>query len=411
MAEIRQNSRRYDLDWLRVILFGLLVPYHVGFGFIGYGNQVYGFTNQILAGRGLEIYLDWSHSWRLPALFMISGIGCFFVLERRSYTYFLKQRAVRLIVPLLFASLFLNWTMEVATIWSTGQSMGVSNDVLRVLADWFGNPTVKHVMHLWFLVNLAIYSLVALPLFLHLLARREQLHPLVVLLIIGVTIFLSMVLKKPFAKGYFGQGYEFLYYFVFFIMGFWMMTQGPRFWAMMKECRWIFLGVAVMCFCATELVPEMFRNAGVPLGVLQSYELGGWAIAGHPILNAPSLSLTIIASANAFFWCMSIFAFAAQHLNRNHALLAVLNRWVYPFYIVHLPVLFFGFSIVVRTEAHWVIEFGLLSLATFVITGLCVWIAERAPEAQLVFGMKPDGPPRATQALLWRLGFGSPRVT
>jgi hypothetical protein len=410
MAEIRHTARRYDLDWLRVLLFGLLVPYHVGFGFIGYGSQVYGFTNDILAGRGLEIYLDWSHSWRLPALFMISGIGCYFVLDRRSFTYFLKQRAIRLVMPLLFASLFLNWTMELATLWAKGSGQGLGRDLTTVLTNWFLSPTVKHVMHLWFLVNLAIYSLVALPLFAHLLRRREQLHPLIMLLVIGGTVFISMALKKPFDKGFFGQGYEFLYYFVFFIMGFWMMTQGSRFWTMMKDCRWVFLSVAIMCFYATELVPEMLRYAGVPHSVLQSYELGGWMIAGQPFMSAPSLSLTIIASANAFFWCMAIFAFAAQYLNRNHPLLGLLNRWVYPFYIVHLPVTFFGFVLVVQSQAHWAIEFGMLSLGTFAVTGACVWLADQVPQLQVLFGMTPQEPSRAAQAVLGRLGFAPSRA-
>jgi len=32
MEEVPKKVRRHDIDWLRVILFGLLIPFHVGIG-------------------------------------------------------------------------------------------------------------------------------------------------------------------------------------------------------------------------------------------------------------------------------------------------------------------------------------------------------------------------------------------
>ena len=32
MANLASNTRRYDIDWLRVILFALLIPFHVAIG-------------------------------------------------------------------------------------------------------------------------------------------------------------------------------------------------------------------------------------------------------------------------------------------------------------------------------------------------------------------------------------------
>jgi hypothetical protein len=43
-------ARRHDLDWLRVMLFGLLVPYHAAIGFVGYGHTIYGYRNHEAAG-------------------------------------------------------------------------------------------------------------------------------------------------------------------------------------------------------------------------------------------------------------------------------------------------------------------------------------------------------------------------
>jgi hypothetical protein len=34
-------DRRHDLDWLRVLLFALLVPHHVAVGFVDWGVDIY----------------------------------------------------------------------------------------------------------------------------------------------------------------------------------------------------------------------------------------------------------------------------------------------------------------------------------------------------------------------------------
>jgi hypothetical protein len=68
-------DRRYELDWLRVLLFALLVPHHVAVGFVDWGVDIYRFVNNDLAGEGMSLFIFWSHSWRLPSLFLIAGIG------------------------------------------------------------------------------------------------------------------------------------------------------------------------------------------------------------------------------------------------------------------------------------------------------------------------------------------------
>ena len=90
MDDIPKKVRRHDIDWLRVILFALLIPFHVGIGvywgaydfvqpeheFEGeknrdaldneFGedvNNVYSFTGDNL----ISYILTWMHEWRLAA--------------------------------------------------------------------------------------------------------------------------------------------------------------------------------------------------------------------------------------------------------------------------------------------------------------------------------------------------------
>ena len=91
------TERRHDLDWLRVILFGLLIWFHLGV-----------FTFWLFEDGDVPLtvlfVVDVMHQWRLAALFLISGMGTAFAFRRRDVKTFLNERLVRLGVPLLFAT-------------------------------------------------------------------------------------------------------------------------------------------------------------------------------------------------------------------------------------------------------------------------------------------------------------------
>ena len=101
-ATMEQTVRRHDIDWLRVILFGLLVPFHVAIGvyWSTYGLEINPNIDDLAEQDRLEfveenndysadsvtpesMFLHWMHQWRLAALFMISGMGTAFAFRRR----------------------------------------------------------------------------------------------------------------------------------------------------------------------------------------------------------------------------------------------------------------------------------------------------------------------------------------
>ena len=123
MEDTPKKVRRYDIDWLRVILFALLIPFHVG---IGVYWEAYDFVQpeysveeeaqredlnadagedavnvySFLGGGIISYILTWMHEWRLAALFMISGMGTAFAFKRRTWKLFLKERSKRLLIPM-----------------------------------------------------------------------------------------------------------------------------------------------------------------------------------------------------------------------------------------------------------------------------------------------------------------------
>src|SRR5215475_3572637 len=91
-------SRRADLDWLRVLAFGLLIVYHAGMAWSGWSWHVTSSDSIDWLREGMRFV----NRWRMPLIFVVSGGAIMLALGSRSAGVFSLDRAKRLAVPLLF---------------------------------------------------------------------------------------------------------------------------------------------------------------------------------------------------------------------------------------------------------------------------------------------------------------------
>ena len=91
------------MDWLRVLVFGLLILYHVGMFFVPWGWHI--------KNNEISLDLQWPmlfvNQWRLPILFVISGMGTYYAFGKRTAGQFAKERLIRLYIPLTIGMLFI----------------------------------------------------------------------------------------------------------------------------------------------------------------------------------------------------------------------------------------------------------------------------------------------------------------
>ena len=101
MASRIPTARRFDLDWVRIIAFLLLIFYHVGMLYVSWGFHVKS-THRITALEPLMLVLN---PWRLTLLFLISGAATRFMWDGRSAAVLAGRRVQRLLPPLIFGML------------------------------------------------------------------------------------------------------------------------------------------------------------------------------------------------------------------------------------------------------------------------------------------------------------------
>jgi len=164
------KQRRYDLDWLRVSAFYILILYHVGMIFVPWDFHI----KNSQTAEWFETWMAFLSQWRLPLLFMISGIVINYSLGKRSGNEFIRERLKRLLIPPVFGML----VIVPPQIYYERIFNGV-----QYVSYWDFWKTVFHLQpfpqgnfswhHLWYVVYILVYSLIAVPLFLYLLSEKS----------------------------------------------------------------------------------------------------------------------------------------------------------------------------------------------------------------------------------------------
>src|SRR5512141_1544612 len=99
----RATQRRYDLDWLRVLAFSSVFLYHCSRFF----NSSDWHLKNAVTSPVVDILTAIFDMFGMPLLFAISGAAVVFALRPGGALRFLRDRAMRLLVPLALGILVL----------------------------------------------------------------------------------------------------------------------------------------------------------------------------------------------------------------------------------------------------------------------------------------------------------------
>ena len=370
------RERRYDLDWLRVIVFALLIFYHVGMFFVPWGYHV---KNNVIYDwiRWPMLFLN---QWRLPILFVISGMGTAFALAFRTGGQFIGERGRRLGIPLLFGMLVIIPPQVYVERVSDGEFLGSYFDFLLGPAFQGIYPSGNLSWHhLWFLPYLLVFSILLSPMFLAI--RRNPDHswlksirasftksPGKIYFLI-IPLYLCEALLEPFfpvTHNLFWDWFNFFSSLILFFYGFLLISLGEVFWLVVDKLKYRTLFLGVLAFSLQAVIWIFFEDS-VLIHFLEAF----------------------LKVFNLWSWILAIFGFAATHLNSPSPRLAYCNRAVYPYYILHQTItLVIGFYI---KDLDWsfATKFWLLVVGTFLGSGLIYeFIIRRIRLLHPFFGLK-----------------------
>ena len=99
------SNRRYDVDSIRVIALMLLILYHTAVSFQPWATDILFIENKQYLEPFWHFAMNLINIWRIPILFLVSGMGLRFAMERREWAALLSDRALRIVLPLVFGTL------------------------------------------------------------------------------------------------------------------------------------------------------------------------------------------------------------------------------------------------------------------------------------------------------------------
>lgn len=350
-----KKVRRYDIDWVRVIVFDILILYHVGMFFVPWDWHIK--NNEIVEWFTWPMLLV--NQWRIPILFVVSGMGTRFALSHRSGKEFALERFKRLFIPLVFGMLLI--VPPQVYFERLSQGAAYVSYVDYYFFDAFKGIYPKGNIswnHLWFLPYLFLMSLVAIPLFKKLrtedntviegIQRRIESNHFLLFTPIFPLFLIDLFLEGsfPITHALIGDWYALVYYFTLFVFGFILVRLDDAFWKAVEGVRFAALILGIIA---------------LPMLIWLWYNLD------------PSIFIPIVRQINTWSWILAVFGFASKYLNKESEIVKYRNRAVYPFYILHQTVtIIIGYQLM-DSPLHYGWKFLIMATGTF---GICLIIYE-----------------------------------
>ncbi|MEM0913456.1 MAG: acyltransferase family protein [Planctomycetota bacterium] len=345
-------AKRHDeIDALRVIALGLLIFYHVFICYQPFAPKIY-FP---LYGQTLESYWfvgEALNIWRIPVLFVISGMAVGFILPRRTIRALAVDRMMRLVPPLFFGAFTFGPLCFVLVALYNGQPL------------WY----LPSPAHLWFLGNLAVYTLMLLPLFFWfkrspdnaVVRSLRSLLPWGLLVVFPLPLVAETVLNPPFDFAF--HFLRFWFGLVSYGLGFLLVALGDRMWPAIRMVCHAALPLALLLYLARIEVLDW-----------------AWIAPGH-----------VNTSIESGMWMLAFLGYGSLLLRRPSPVFAYLNRGVFPMYVLHLPVQQLMALGLFRFEINPLLMLGLHFTFTY---GLSVGLYEAArrcpPWLGVLVGLAP----------------------
>ncbi len=368
------SGRRHDVDAIRVIALGLLILYHIAVAFQPWGADLVMFIENEQSLEWVWILMMVINIWRIPILFVVSGMGARFAMERRNWSNLLSDRSLRIFVPLVFGMFFI-----------VPFNFIIFNIYYEKEQFYFPHPG-----HLWFLVNIFFYVLIFCALFNYFKNHPGNMFyrfiktvinkPLGLIPVFALPIVVEAILIQP--KDYPNFVFD-IYKLLFgtltiddihglllgmicFFSGFVLVSLKEVFWTAVRKIKLITLALA---FC---------------LYLLRAYN---GIITDSELISSP-LIINLLTGFESANWMLAALGFGADFLNKPSKLLAYLSGAVYPVYIVHLPVQMLCSSLVFPLSIPVIFKLIIVLIGTFALSFAIYEIIKRIKYVRFLFGMK-----------------------
>ena len=376
------QERLYYLDWIKMLAVLGVFYAHIAWLF----DSLYSW--QIENNSKLSALVTFGTDAGMALVFLVAGASAWFSLGSRTSRQFIGERFTRLVIPFIAGIILIapaqSYFMDLSRSLYHGSFLQYYLDSFSHIRLSLNIQTLaEYGFHLWFILFLFLFSLIALPLFLYL--RRERGQRFISWLAAlcerrgGIFVFiLPLALIQTGLRALF-PGYrgwtDFLSWFVFFVYGYFLVANHRFELAIRKQGRMaLFVGiVSFLTILAKMYIPGLSNSWESTPSYSVSYELD-----------------QLLFSITAWSWMVFVLYFAMRFLNFSNKIIQYANEAILPFYILHFLMITGITYLFIGWDMNMAVRFLIVSILALVAT-LVVFelLIRRVSVARRLLGMKP----------------------
>ncbi len=373
-------GRRYDLDWLRVIAFGLLIFYHVGMFYVTWDWHV----KSVYAGPAAEPLMLIVNPWRLALLFFISGVAVRFASDKAmSKSRFAASRLFRLGLPILAGMIVIVTPQAYFQLRYSGE---IEPGYLAFWADYLKleqtfSITTPTWNHLWYVVYLLAYILLITPLLPVMRRFAEGMGRNFVAKALGGPMRLLLIVPIPFIayaiflEPHFPTTHDLVndwanhaHRFTIFLIGY-FAAKNVRFWGSVARALPA-AGLLVLLIGGGRL----YLRANHWDFYVSLFDIG-------PLME-------IVLTLYAWSFIVMLLGLAQRFLNWPSRVLTYLTGAVFCYYILHQTIIVVAGYYLTQLQLGVVSEFTLVLGSTLLGCALGYEFFKRIPLLRVLLGIK-----------------------
>lgn len=377
-----EPPRLYYVDGLRAVAIAAVVLVHVAEVFNPWDE--WHITNPERSRLVGEIAVI-AAPWVMPLVMLLAGVSAAFSLRSRSNAAYVRERTIRLLVPLLIGTLLLVPPQVYLERRLRGQFNGT---FLEFYPHFFEGIYPKGNLswhHLWFLAHLFAYSVAALPLFRYLSGPRGAAALRVLArwcAAPGGILWLAipLILERNLLWGLFPERHmlaadwsNHALLFVAYVYGF-ILANSP----------WL-----------ADAIDAQWRRAAMTAAIgTTALIVGTWRglVPGRipPPYSVQYLTFWTLYGICAWAWMVALLGIARRWMRNDRASIAYARRVGYGLYIIHQPIIIAIAYVVVGWDASLMVKFLVTLVASVIGIAVAAEFLVRFSASRLVLGVSPS---------------------
>jgi fucose 4-O-acetylase-like acetyltransferase len=361
MAFMAEQKREYYLDWLKIIVVALLVPHHIAITFSHLGDA---YIFLPIKDGSIYFFLQstFLNLWFMRLLFFVSGVSTYYALQKRTNKQYVAERCKRLLLPTIFAVIF------ICPIMAYFRALNVDNfqgSLIQFFPIFFTKfETYLGWAHFWFLVYLFVYSVIFIILK-KLLKNYIQIIEKAgaflasdknIILPLFIITFFEMVFR-PFYHGLqnlVDDWANFTIYLSFFMLGYVTANSGECFQKIEKNISLFFI-LGFMAAICTIFLKYAQNNIDIFINYYNNMEY------------RYKLVMAFFQGIAEYSLVMFIIGIAKKYINVNNSVYKYLSKTSFALYMFHYILVNMVMYLLIKTQLNHYVMYILAIILVYII--------------------------------------------